>query len=754
MMKTLRTLWAVVLALVLGLAVQAQQQVNNFRVLTNLYVGNAITAQTLNGYNIDAIATNSAGSKIAITNGTAFGLYQVPFSTLRVFGDSTSNEADEWAEVLADDWGLTTENFAVSGYYLIQMMDRAFTNTVATNLTTAIQCCVNDSRETSGTRINTWSNAVPAAIAFHAIPDSRKLWANNANVAYTGTWTTDALWSGVGRVSTVNGSTVTFTNYGTVVYIATRQTNSGGAGTYTVTIDGVSQGTFDAGGAAYGSSAGASPRLLRFGGLSEALHVTTITVTSSTSSANPVWFDWSAGNLGHNTDYGPRVYFSNTTRRTAASYSGIGGSEATVEQQNETIRYFVNLLAGDGLNVTLMEFGAALDPVNTADGTHPNSTGTRQMVNAAKAAMLGNLQPRYQPIASATASGSGGSQTPWTSNIDADGYNLTGAGSVESGVFASSATPAASGTIRLGATDSIVAKGVTATDYTLWEFTGDNIMFAPNGALYVVPSSRVDMRPNGTAVASFRSDGNSWLQALYVGPGLTKTNATAQTRTISTPVASGSNIPGDFLSIDVGSPTGNADGGEFRVNTVRDGGTSGSTARNTTRSLTVTKNGNALMYPGTADTAIKLGGSFSSNITPTGNNAGSETDLMTYTVPGAVTISSGDTVIFEAWGYFAGNTNAKRVIVYFGGVAIFDTGSIAFNDGDWHVRAAITRTGSTTARAITVWTSSNANLPHYVAKSLSLTPTWSSSQVVKVTGNGTSANDVLAAFANWSLRMN
>ena len=60
MKHTLRTLWAIVLALGLGLAAQAQQQVNNFRVLTNLYVGNAITGVTLNGYNIDAVVTNSA----------------------------------------------------------------------------------------------------------------------------------------------------------------------------------------------------------------------------------------------------------------------------------------------------------------------------------------------------------------------------------------------------------------------------------------------------------------------------------------------------------------------------------------------------------------------------------------------------------------------------------------------------------------------------------------------------------------------
>lgn len=71
---SMRTLWVIVLALWFGFAAFAQQQVNNFRVLTNLYVGNAITGATLNGYNIDAIATNSAAGKLDITNGVAVRL--------------------------------------------------------------------------------------------------------------------------------------------------------------------------------------------------------------------------------------------------------------------------------------------------------------------------------------------------------------------------------------------------------------------------------------------------------------------------------------------------------------------------------------------------------------------------------------------------------------------------------------------------------------------------------------------------------
>ena len=58
----------------LSLVARAQQTVNNFAVKTNLTVGNNIQGLTLNGYNIDAIATNSAANKLDITNGTAVNL--------------------------------------------------------------------------------------------------------------------------------------------------------------------------------------------------------------------------------------------------------------------------------------------------------------------------------------------------------------------------------------------------------------------------------------------------------------------------------------------------------------------------------------------------------------------------------------------------------------------------------------------------------------------------------------------------------
>jgi hypothetical protein len=148
---SMRTLWVIVLALWFGFAAAAQQQVNNFRVLTNLYVGNAITGATLNGYNIDAIATNSAAAKLDTTNGTPVvagvsigtntlakleinGLFPLPADSTNFWASGDSQTFGEynnvqvwtdgskrlysifrWPNILATTYGLNLTNRAVSG---------------------------------------------------------------------------------------------------------------------------------------------------------------------------------------------------------------------------------------------------------------------------------------------------------------------------------------------------------------------------------------------------------------------------------------------------------------------------------------------------------------------------------------------------------------------------------------------------------------------------------------------------------------
>lgn len=711
-----------------------QDQIDLKASLTQLTTSSNALQSQIDGIESSGIATADGFG----TNTTLVKPYVIPFTTLRVFGDSTSDESDEWAGLLEDDWGFTLDNKAVAGYFLIQMMDRAFTNTVSTNLTTVIQCCVNDSTETSAARVNTWSNAVPAAIAFHAIPDSKKIFANNANVATTGTWTTDSLWSGVGKVSTVNGSTLTFTNYGTVVYVATRQTNSGGAGTYTVSIDGVSQGTFQAGGAVYGSSAGASPRLLRFGDLDEGLHVVVLTVTSATSAANPVWFDWSAGNLGNDTDLGPRVWISTTTRRTATSYGALGGSEATVTRQNKTIRNTADQMAADGLNVGVIEFAAVVEPYSqTSDGTHPNGPGRLAMMAEAKSKLIGNRQPRDYRIASGVAAGGGGSDTPWTEDHDADDYSLTSLGSV-----AFSGDVPATGTIRLDNNSTIDWKDFTGVDRVFAELTGDNLLFW-DGMIYMPPGNRIELRPNYLDyVLMARADG-VLVTELVVGDAFLKTDAALAASTITVPTPSGTNITGQFLKLVGGASTGDAAGGSVDIEVTRPGGTSGTTIRNQTLAVRVADTGLVKNYPRTSASPIIFGGAIGGSIVSVGNVNTDVSTLITNNIPIGIMGASVDHVVLRANGKLASNTNGKQFVLSLNGTTVWDTGSLAFNDGDWTMNVEVFRSGPTSARAYVTWQCSNALLPHFVVAKISgLTTDWTTNIPILLTGTATASNDI------------
>lgn len=372
-------------------------------------LGAADIGTTVQAYDAELTswAAIAPATKLDVSSGSATNLtvtkpFLIPFSSLRVFGDSTSDAASDWPGLLATDWGVTVNNQAVAGYYLYDMINRAFTNTVETNTAVALQCCVNNSKIETTAHYNAFSNALAAAIVYHAVPDSQKVFADNALVTYSGTWSSDSRWHGKGKVSTTQSSTVQWTNYGTVVYVATRQTNALGGSKFSITIDGTLQGTYAANG---GSASAAGAMLLRFGGLSETAHTIVLTVTSATSVANPVWFDWGAGNLGNNTETGPYFYLSTTSRRTPAAYSAAGGSDTSVSTQNRIARALNNQFSADGLSTHLVELGALYDP-NTSgdsvDGTHPSTTGARKMVNAFKAEMTANLFPRDRHSAPAT----------------------------------------------------------------------------------------------------------------------------------------------------------------------------------------------------------------------------------------------------------------------------------------------------------------------------------------------------------------
>lgn len=137
------------------------------------------------------------------------------------------------------------------------------------------------------------------------------------------------------------------------------------------------------------------------------------------------------------------------------------------------------------------------------------------------------------------------------------------------------------------------------------------------------------------------------------------------------------------------------------------------------------------------------------NVTTTGNTAATETTLFSYTVPGGTLASVGDCLEFMASGSISGTGNTdKRVRVKFGATTILDTtgcgGGFAF---DWTLRGTAMCTGATSQKCEAVFGyNTNGDVPTQTQNYIVAAETLANAIVLKVTGQGTSANDVVGEF--------
>ena len=129
----------------------------------------------------------------------------------------------------------------------------------------------------------------------------------------------------------------------------------------------------------------------------------------------------------------------------------------------------------------------------------------------------------------------------------------------------------------------------------------------------------------------------------------------------------------------------------------------------------------------------------------TGNSAGAETDIYSYTLP-ANTIQSGGTEcihIRAALGFGSGVSADKRIRAYLNGQLIYDSGAVSTVSASNSIDGYIFYTSSTSAkvdfiRINSVSGDSNDQNSGTAITSLDFT----ASQVLKITGSGTNANDV------------
>jgi len=318
----------------------------------------------------------------------------VPWSMSRAvvaFGDSNTKGTSgpdsgyHWANVLVTAGSLTVTNNGVDNDQAADGSDDILPiNPLGRDIFT-IMFGSNDQRLylTDADKLQVYVDAMRAHIVYLSTPYAFKTLPTNTvglyKVTESGTWTTTAAWSGTeyGRGSTVNGSTQTFTAYGTTVYVTTltQYTAAGGGydSTYSITIDGASQGTFNfkpgnnvnittANGKNY------AERCHRFAGLDAGAH--TVVLTRVAGTTGTVYLEWAAGNHTATGAYPyamrPRVIVGQVTRQSVAY--PFGGSDANVNTYNAALATLVSELKSDGLNVVLVNTTDAVNQDTSASG--------------------------------------------------------------------------------------------------------------------------------------------------------------------------------------------------------------------------------------------------------------------------------------------------------------------------------------------------------------------------------------------------
>lgn len=208
--------------------------------------------------------------------------------------------------------------------------------------------------------------------------------ATSAGIIYAGTWSADGADYGgaFAEVSTTNASTATLSCYGIVCYLAYGMA-VGDGGTFTISVDGVTYGSYTSSGVSGGliaTNQGVTHAsgLARLSGLSQAAHTIIVTVTSATNAANHVWIDWVGQPSGSYQFGGPQVIAGGVPRNSTDGISTYQQLYTSLVKQN------VGLLAADGLPVAYADvpgyINLTTDIIN--DGTHPNNLGMQHIANA------------------------------------------------------------------------------------------------------------------------------------------------------------------------------------------------------------------------------------------------------------------------------------------------------------------------------------------------------------------------------------
>lgn len=268
---------------------------------------------------------------------------------------------------------------------------KVYTVSAGANDISTIMLGVNDERiyGVSTTKQAVYHDGLAAAVAWLGLANKQTA---RSVAGETGAWS-NSPFSPIGRLTTVNGATKTFTVSGTSIYVSMQIADTGGGfATYSISVDGGAAVNFNGTVSGITTLNGilTNDRLHRFSGLTSGAHTIVVTSTGTTGVA----VNWAGGNAQISF---PKVFVGNITRQSntpGIGYSAFGGSDANVASYNtdttNSNSAVVTALAADGLSVTLIDVNAALNnttDLTSTDGLHPSQVGHNKIYGLFSAAI-------------------------------------------------------------------------------------------------------------------------------------------------------------------------------------------------------------------------------------------------------------------------------------------------------------------------------------------------------------------------------
>jgi hypothetical protein len=297
--------------------------------------------------------------------------------SLHFFGDSnticsqgtgiTNEQKACWAALSSYDNNMLGVNNAANGNTIISQADNIYLTTPTSTNRYQLLIGTNDQRlnGTNAAKREAYKRAMGCGLGWLALNGKRAR--TDASWSFSGTWSNTVAY-GIGKASQVPGNTASFIFTGTEARICGIMQN-GQTGIASVSVDGVSVGTWTFAAPATLDAPGYAPMPFDITGLTPGSHTVTITHQSGAY----VFLDWYATGSASRA-----VTVGTIPRMSAAGYATYTGSDANVAAYNaDLLDAVATLNATFGAAIKIADVHGAVNPATDllADGIHLDQSG-------------------------------------------------------------------------------------------------------------------------------------------------------------------------------------------------------------------------------------------------------------------------------------------------------------------------------------------------------------------------------------------